>query len=65
MAVASTVESMATKPVLSMTEMRTGPRSERNPTASVDVELTGYEPDVGAWTSCSMLATSASGVDSS
>src|SRR3954452_22128685 len=40
MAVASTVESMATNPVLSITEMSTGPRSERNPTAAVDVELT-------------------------
>ena len=39
-AVASTVESMATNPVLSMTEMSTGPRSERNPTAGIDVELT-------------------------
>jgi hypothetical protein len=40
MAVASTVESMATNPVLSMTEMRIGPRSDRNPTAVVDSGFT-------------------------
>jgi hypothetical protein len=33
-AVARTVESMATSPVLSITEMRTGPRSDRKPTAA-------------------------------
>jgi hypothetical protein len=30
--------------VLSMTEIRTGPRSERNPTAAVDVVLKSRDP---------------------
>jgi hypothetical protein len=37
-AVARTVASMATSPVLSITEMSTGPRSDRNPTAAAEVE---------------------------